>query len=290
LQPKSKGDEDKLNTSLARLMEEDQTVKYTRDEQTKEFILSGMGQVHIEVIVERMKRKFGVDVELREPKVPYKETIKGSTKVQGKYKKQSGGKGQYGDTWIELQPLPRGTGFEFVDKVVGGAIPRQYIPAVEKGIVEAMNQGTLAGYPVVDFRAILYDGSYHDVDSSEMAFKIAGSMGFKKGLEMCQPTLLEPIMKIEVIVPDEYMGDIMGDLNSRRGKIIGVESKGNNQVVKAAVPMAEILKYAPDLKSMTGGRGTFTVEYSHFEEVPAHLAPKIIELAKKEKEAAEKEK
>lgn len=284
LQPKSKGDEDKLNTSLARLMEEDQTVKYTRDEQTKEFILSGMGQVHIEVIVERMKRKFGVDVELKEPKVPYKETIKGTAKVQGKYKKQSGGKGQYGDTWLELAPLPRNAGFEFVDKIVGGAIPRQYIPAVEKGIVEAMNQGILAGYPVIDFRVMLYDGSYHDVDSSEMAFKIAGSMGFKKGLEMCQPTLLEPIMKIEVIVPDEYMGDIMGDLNSRRGKIIGVESKGNNQVVKASVPMAEILKYAPDLKSMTGGRGTFTIEFSHYEELPAHIATKVIEQAKKEKE------
>ncbi len=284
LQPKSKGDEDKLNTSLARLMEEDQTVKYTRDEQTKEFILSGMGQVHIEVIVERMKRKFGVDVELKEPKVPYKETIKGTAKVQGKYKKQSGGKGQYGDTWLELAPLPRNAGFEFVDKIVGGAIPRQYIPAVEKGIAEAMNQGILAGYPVIDFRVMLYDGSYHDVDSSEMAFKIAGSMGFKKGLEMCQPTLLEPIMKIEVIVPDEYMGDIMGDLNSRRGKIIGVESKGNNQVVKASVPMAEILKYAPDLKSMTGGRGTFTIEFSHYEELPAHIATKVIEQAKKEKE------
>ena len=284
LQPKSKGDEDKLNTSLARLMEEDQTVKYTRDEQTKEFILSGMGQVHIEVIVEKMKRKFGVDVELKEPKVPYKETIKGTTKVQGKYKKQSGGKGQYGDTWLELAPLPRNSGFEFVDKIVGGAIPRQYIPAVEKGIVEAMNQGILAGYPVIDFKVTLYDGSYHDVDSSEMAFKIAGSMGFKKGLEMCQPTLLEPITKIEVIVPDEYMGDIMGDLNSRRGKIIGVESKGNSQVVKATVPMAEILKYAPDLKSMTGGRGTFTIEFSHYEELPAHIAPKVIEQAKKERE------
>jgi len=284
LQPKSKGDEDKLNTSLARLMEEDQTVKYTRDEQTKEFILSGMGQVHIEVIVEKMKRKFGVDVELKEPKVPYKETIKGTTKVQGKYKKQSGGKGQYGDTWLELAPLPRNAGFEFVDKIVGGAIPRQYIPAVEKGIVEAMNQGILAGYPVIDFKVTLYDGSYHDVDSSEMAFKIAGSMGFKKGLELCQPTLLEPITKIEVIVPDEYMGDIMGDLNSRRGKIIGVESKGNSQVVKAAVPMAEILKYAPDLKSMTGGRGTFIIEFSHYEELPAHIAPKVIEQAKKERE------
>jgi len=284
LQPKAKGDEDKLNTSLARLIEEDQTIKYSRDEQTKEFILSGMGQVHIEVVVEKMKRKFGVEVDLKEPKVPYKETIKGTTKVQGKYKKQSGGKGQYGDTWLEIGPLPRGEGFEFVDKIVGGAIPRQYIPAVEKGIVEAMPQGILAGYPVTDVRVMLYDGSYHDVDSSEMAFKIAASMGFKKGLEQCNPTLLEPIMRIEVIVPDEFMGDIMGDMNSRRGKIIGVESKGSNQVVKAAVPMAEILKYAPDLRSMTGGRGSFMVEFSHYEEVPAHIAPKIIEQAKKEKE------
>lgn len=285
LHPKAKGDEDKLNMSLARLIEEDKTIRYSRDEQTKEFILSGMGQVHIEVIVERMKRKFGVEVELKEPKVPYKETIKATTKVQGKYKKQSGGKGQYGDTWLELAPLPKGSGFEFVDKIVGGAIPRQYIPAVEKGIVEAMNQGILAGYPVIDFKVTLYDGSYHDVDSSEMAFKIAASMGFKKGLEQCKPTLLEPIMKVEVIVPDENMGDIMGDLNSRRGKIIGVETKGSNQVVKASVPMAEILKYAPDLRSMTGGRGTFTMEFSHYEEVPGQIAEKIIEIAKKDKEA-----
>ncbi|HEX2966050.1 MAG TPA: elongation factor G [Syntrophorhabdaceae bacterium] len=289
LQPKAKGDEDKLNTSLARLIEEDQTIRYSRDEQTKEFLLSGMGQVHIEVIVEKMKRKFGVEVELKEPKVPYKETIKGTCKVQGKYKKQSGGKGQYGDTWLEMGPLPRGTGFEFIDKVVGGSVPRQYIPAVEKGIVEAMNQGMLAGFPVVDFKVALYDGSYHDVDSSEMAFKIAASMGFKKGLEQCRPVLLEPIMKIEVIVPDEYMGDIMGDMNSRRGKIIGVESRGSNQVVKAAVPMAEVLRYAPDLRSMTGGRGTFTMEFDHYEEVPGQIAEKIIDAAKREKEALEKQ-
>lgn len=288
LQPKAKGDEDKLNTSLARLIEEDQTIKYSRDEQTKEFLLSGMGQVHIEVIIDRMKRKFGVEVELKEPKVPYKETIKGTTKVQGKYKKQSGGKGQYGDTWLEMGPKPRGEGFEFVDKIVGGAIPRQYIPAVEKGIVEAMGQGILAGFPVIDFRVTLYDGSYHDVDSSEMAFKIAASMGFKKGLEMCKPALLEPIMKMEVIVPDENMGDIMGDMNSRRGKIMGVETKGSNQVVKAVVPMAEVLRYAPDLRSMTGGRGTFTMEFSHYEEVPGQIAEKIIEAAKREKEAQEK--
>jgi elongation factor G len=288
LHPKAKGDEDKLNTSLAKLIEEDQTIKYSRDEQTKEFLLSGMGQVHIEVIVEKMKRKFGVEVDLHEPKVPYKETIKGTTKVQGKYKKQSGGKGQYGDTWLEMSPLPKGSGFEFADKVVGGSVPRQYIPAVEKGIVEAMNQGMLAGFPVVDFRVALYDGSYHDVDSSEMAFKIAASMGFKKGLEQCKPVLLEPIMKMEVIVPDEHMGDIMGDMNSRRGKIIGVESSGNNQVVKAAVPMAEVLRYAPDLRSMTGGRGTFTMEFDHYEEVPAHISEKIIEAVRKEKEQQEK--
>ncbi|MBP1749090.1 MAG: translation elongation factor [Deltaproteobacteria bacterium] len=288
LQPKAKGDEDKLNTSLARLIEEDQTIKYSRDEQTKEFLLSGMGQVHIEVVVERMRRKFGVEVELRDPKVPYKETIKGTCKIQGKYKKQSGGKGQYGDTWLEIGPRQRGEGFEFVDKIVGGAIPRQYIPAVEKGIVEAMHQGILAGYPVIDFRVTLYDGSYHDVDSSEMAFKIAASMGFKKGLEQCKPVLLEPIMKMEVIVPDENMGDIMGDMNSRRGKIMGVETKGSNQVVKAVVPMAEVLRYAPDLRSMTGGRGTFIMEYSHYEEVPAQIADKIVDAAKREKEAQEK--
>ena len=288
LYPKSKGDEDKLNTSLSRLIEEDPSIRYSRDEQTKEFIISGMGQIHIEVLISRMKRKFGVDVELREPKVPYKETIKGRTKVQGKYKKQSGGKGQYGDCWLELEPLPHGSGFEFVDKIVGGSIPRQYIPSVEKGIVEAMDHGMLAGYPVIDFRATVYDGSYHDVDSSDMAFKIAASMGFKKGMEQSQPILLEPIMKVEVIVPEEFVGDIMGDMNSKRGKIIGVEAKGKNQVVKAVVPMAEMLRYAPDLRSMTGGRGTFTMEFSHYEEVPAHIAQKVIEQANKGKEAAEK--
>ncbi|MCX7857970.1 MAG: elongation factor G [Deltaproteobacteria bacterium] len=284
LRPKTKGDEDKLNSSLAKLMEEDLTIRYARDEQTKEFILSGMGQVHIEVIVERLKRKFGVEVELKEPKVPYKETIKGTAKAQGKYKRQSGGRGQYGDTWLEISPLPRGEGFVFEDKIVGGVIPKQYIPAVEKGVVEAMQQGILAGYPVTDVKVTLYDGSYHEVDSSEMAFKIAASMGFKKCMEMANPVLLEPIMKMEIIVPEENMGDVMGDLNSRRGKILGVEAKGNNQIIKAYVPMAEILKYAPDLRSMTGGRGTFTMEFSHYEEVPGHIAQKIIENAKKERE------
>jgi len=288
LHPKSKGDEDKLNTSLGRLIEEDPSIRYSRHEQTKEFIISGMGQIHIEVLAAKMKRKFGVDVELREPKVPYKETIKGRTKIQGKYKRQSGGRGQYGDCWLELEPLPHGAGFEFVDKIVGGVIPRQYIPSVEKGIVDAMEHGILAGYPVTDFRATVYDGSYHEVDSSDMAFKIAASMGFKKGMEQSQPTLLEPIMKVEVIVPEEFVGDIMGDMNSRRGKIMGVEAKGGNQIVKAVTPMAEMLKYAPDLRSMTGGRGTFTMEFSHYEEVPAHIAQKVIEQANREREAAEK--
>jgi elongation factor G len=208
--------------------------------------------------------------------------------VQGKYKKQSGGKGQYGDCWLELEPLPHGTGFEFVDKIVGGSIPRQYIPSVEKDIVEAMVHGILAGFPTTDFRATVYDGSYHDVDSSDMAFKIAASMGFKKGMEQSQPTLLEPIMKVEVLVPEEFVGDIMGDMNSKRGKIMGVEAKGKNQVVRAVVPMAEMLKYAPDLRSMTGGRGTFTMEFSHYEEVPAHISQKVIEAANKAREAAEK--
>lgn len=284
LRPKTKGDEDKLNASLSKLMEEDLTIRYARDEQTKEFILSGMGQVHIEVIVERLKRKFGVEVELKEPKVPYKETIKGIAKAQGKYKRQSGGRGQYGDTWLEVSPLPRGEGFVFEDKIVGGVIPKQYIPAVEKGVLEAMQQGILAGYPVTDVKVTLYDGSYHEVDSSEMAFKIAASMGFKKCMEMANPVLLEPIMKMEIIVPEENLGDVMGDLNSRRGKILGVEAKGNNQVIKAHVPMAEILRYAPDLRSMTGGRGTFTMEFSHYEEVPPHIAQKIIEQARKERE------
>jgi elongation factor G len=288
LHPKTKGDEDKLNISLARLIEEDPTIRYSRDELTKEFLLSGMGQVHVEVVVGKMKRKFGVDVELKEPKVPYKETIRGTTKVQGKYKRQSGGRGQYGDTWLEIGPLPKGQGFEFVDKVVGGSIPKQYIPSVEKGIVEAMETGILAGYPTTDFRVTLYDGSYHEVDSSDMAFKIAASMGFKKGMEQCQPVLLEPIMKLEILVPEDNVGDIMGDMNSRRGKIMGVEAKGKNQVVKAVAPMAEILKYAPDLRSMTGGRGTFTMEYSHFEEVPAHLSQKIVDAANKEREEKEK--
>lgn len=289
IEPRSRGDEEKIVSSINRLIEEDPTLTYRRDEQTKEMILSGTGQVHIEVTVEKMKRKFGVEVNLKTPKVPYKETIKKAKMgIQGRYKKQSGGRGQFGDVWLDVEPLPRGGGFEFADKIVGGVVPQQYRPAVEKGIIEAMEEGVLAGYPTVDLKVALVDGSYHTVDSSEMAFKIAGSMGFKKAVLECQPTLLEPIVNIDIEIPDEYMGDIIGDLNSRRGRVLGMDSKGSNQIVKASIPLAEILKYAPDLRSMTSGRGTFTYEFSHYEEVPAQIAEKVIAEAKKEKEAAEK--
>ncbi|HUU51138.1 MAG TPA: elongation factor G [Nitrospinota bacterium] len=282
--PKSKGDEEKVSTALTKLKEEDPTLKVERDSQTKELTISGMGQIHLEVIVEKLKRKFGVEVNMKTPKVPYKETIRKSCKVQGKYKKQSGGRGQYGDTRIEIEPLPRGKGFEFVNKIVGGVIPRQYVPAVEKGIVEAMGQGALAGYTVVDVKVTLYDGSFHSVDSSEMAFKIAGSLAFKKGVLQANPVLLEPIMNIEVVVPEEYMGDIIGDLNSKRGKISGVDSMNSNQKIKAQVPMAEILSYSSNLTSMTGGRGAFTMEFSHYEEVPGHISEVIIKEKGEKKE------
>jgi len=284
IEPKTRGDEDKIASSIHRLTEEDPTIAFTRNVETKEMILSGMGQVHIEVNIEKMKRKFGVEVNLNTPKVPYKETIKGKTNVQGKYKKQSGGRGQFGDCWIDIEPLPRGGGFIFEDKIVGGVIPGQYRPAVEKGIVEAAAKGVIAGYPVVDFKVALTFGSYHTVDSSEMAFKIAGSMAFQKGVEQCQPILLEPIVNINIEVPDEYMGDVIGDLNSRRGRVLGMETHGSNQVIKGQVPLAEILKYAPDLRSMTSGRGNFTYTESHYEEVPAFIAEKIIAESKKEKE------
>ncbi|MEI8172294.1 MAG: elongation factor G [Deltaproteobacteria bacterium] len=280
--PKSRGDEDKIVSSINRLLEEDPTLTFHRDEQTKEMILAGMGQIHIEVTIEKMKRKFGVEVTLKIPKVPYKETIKGKTNIQGKYKKQSGGRGQFGDAWLDIEPMPRSGGFEFVDRIVGGVIPQQYRPAVEKGIVEAMSEGVLAGYPVVDVKVSLVDGSYHTVDSSEMAFKIAGSLGFKKGVLACLPILLEPIVNIDIEIPDEYMGDVIGDLNGRRGKVLGMDSRGTNQIIKGQVPLSEILKYAPDLRSMTSGRGTFTYEHSHYEEVPPYISEKIIAESKKE--------
>jgi elongation factor G len=288
LEPKTKADEEKVPQGLHRMIEEDPTIELHRDPQTREFLLSGMGQVHIEVIVEKLKRKYGAEVELKAPKVPYKETIKASASAQGKYKKQSGGRGQYGDTWIKIDPLPHGKGFEFVDKIVGGAIPRNYIPAVEKGVREAMREGDLAGYPMVDVRVTLYDGSYHDVDSSDMSFKIAGSMGFKHAVEKAKPVILEPIMSMEVTVPDECMGDVIGDLNSRRGKVLGMDTKGHNQTIKARVPMAEVLKYAPDLRSITSGRGEFQLEFSHYEEIPPHLAERVIKEAKAASQAEHK--
>ena len=280
LEPKKQGEEDKVFSSFSKLIEEDPSLSLTRNAETKEILLSGVGSVHIEATAEKLKRKFGVEVNLKPPKVPYRETIKGTVKVQGKHKRQSGGRGQYGDTWLELEPLPKGSGFEFVDRIVGGAIPKQYIPSVEKGIAEAKNTGVLAGFPVVDFRVSLYDGSFHDVDSSDMAFKIAGSKGFKKGCEQANPTLLEPIMKMVVTVPEENMGDIIGDLNGRRGRVLGVEAEGRQQVITAHVPMTEVLLYAPDLISKTGGRGTYEMEFDHYEEVPPHQAEKIIAEAR----------
>ena len=286
--PKSKGDEDKVSSSLHRILEEDPTLKFQRDEETKEMLLSGMGQVHLEVTLDRLKRKFGVEVVMKTPKVPYRETIKVSTKVQGRYKKQSGGRGQYGDCYIEVEPLPRGGGFEFVDKIVGGAIPRQYIPAVEKGVIDAMREGVVAGFPIVDMKVMLYDGSYHTVDSSEMAFKIAGSMALKKAVQEAKPILLEPIMKVEVITPDDTLGAVIGDLNSKRGRVQGVEPQaGGNQRITSLVPMSEMLIYANQLHSLTSGRGLYSMEFSHYEEVPSHIAQKIVaerEAQKKEKE------
>lgn len=285
LEPKSKADEDKLPQGLHRMMEEDQTIAMHRDEETRDFILSGMGQQHIEIIVEKLKRKYGAEVVLKAPKVPYKETIRASASAQGRLKKQTGGRGQFGDTWLKVEPLQPGKGFEFVDQIVGGAIPRNYIPAVEKGVREAMAGGYLAGYQMVDVRVTLYDGSYHDVDSSDMAFKIAASMGFKNAIEKAKPVLLEPIMNMEISVPDECMGDVIGDLNSRRGKVLGMDTKGHTQVIKSRVPMSEVLKYAPDLRSITSGRGEFQMEFSHYEELPAHLSEKVIKEAKASKSA-----
>ena len=285
VEPKSKGDEEKAAQALARMMEEDPSLEMHRDPQTRELILSGVGQLHIEVVIERLKRKYGAEVELRAPKVPHKETIKGRAEAQGKLKKQTGGRGQFGDAWLKVEPLPRGAGFEFVDDIVGGVVPRQYIPAVEKGVREALNEGILAGFPIVDVKVTLYDGSYHEVDSSEMAFKIAASMGFKAALAKAKPVILEPIMSMEVVVPDDSMGDVIGDLNSRRGKVLGVDSKPGGQVIRSLVPMSEVLKYSPDLRSMTSGRGSFTIAFSHYEEMPAHLADRVIKEAEAAKAA-----
>ena len=274
--PKAQGEEDKVAQALRRLQEEDPSLDVHRDEQTADLIVGGLSQMHVESVLERMKRRFGVEVDLHKPHVPYRETITREAKAEGKHKKQSGGRGQYGDCWIRIEPLQRGAGFEFVDKIVGGAIPRQFIPAVEKGVQEAMIKGDIGGFPVVDVRVTLYDGKYHTVDSSEMAFKIAGSLGMKAALEKAGPVLLEPIMQVEVNVPEEAVGDVMGDLNSRRGRPLGMEAKGHNQVVRAEVPMAEMLTYAPDLRAMTGGRGDYTMDFLRYEEVPVHLTEKAV--------------
>src|SRR5947208_3220220 len=288
IQPKTRGDEDKISNALARIAEEDPTVHYHYDPETKQLLVAGVGSLHVEMVVERMKRKYNVDVNLLPPRIPYKETVKGRAEGQGKYKKQTGGRGQYGDVWLRVEPLPRGGGFEFVDDIFGGAVPRNYIPSVEKGVRDCMKKGILAGYPIVDLRVILYDGSSHDVDSSDMAFQIAASMGLQKVFMDARPILLEPIMTVEVTCPSDAAGDIIGDLNSRRGRIVGMEPAGETAVVRAAVPMAEMLTYESSLRSMTGGRGGYSMEFSHYEEVPAFLAEKIIKEAKAEKEKAEK--
>ena len=286
LEPKSKADVEKVSMGLHKLVEEDPSLEFVRNHETHEMILSGVGQLHVDVTFEKLKRKYGVEVNVHTPKVPYKETIRKVASAQGKYKKQTGGHGQYGDTWLKLEPLKRGAGFEFVNEIVGGAIPRNFIPAVEKGVVEAMHEGVLAGFPVVDARVILYDGSYHDVDSSEMAFKIAGSMGFKKAMEQAVPVLLEPVMMVEVHTPDECVGAVIGDLNGRRGRVQGTMPTGHGAVIKASVPLAEMLKYQLSLNSLTGGRATYSMDFLTYEEVPREQAGKVIEEQKAAKAAA----
>ncbi len=286
IEAKTRGDEDKLSTAIARIIEEDPTIRFARDEQTKEFLISGQGQLHVEIVVSKLKKKYGVDVILHPPKVPYRETITRPADAHGRHKKQSGGHGQFADCKITMEPLPRGGDFEFVDEIFGGSIPRQYIPAVEKGIQDARRKGFLAGFPVVDFRVRLKDGQYHDVDSSEMAFKIAGSMAFQQGMEAARPTLLEPIMHVDINAPSEYVGDLMGDLNSRRGRVEGVDAEEDTQTVHARVPLAEMLTYGSTLRSITQGRGSFHMEFSHYEEVPRNLQEKIIAESRKGGEGA----
>jgi len=280
IEPKSRGDEDKISTSMHRLEEEDPSIKYMRDPQTTELLLAGQGQLHIEVTVAKLKRRFGVEVNLKPPRIPYRETITTATEAHGRHKKQTGGHGQFGDCKIKVEPLPRGSNFEFVDDIFGGAIPRQFVPAVEKGIQDARMRGFLAGYPMVDFRATVFDGSFHPVDSNELSFKMAGSLAFKDAMTRARPTILEPIMQVEVYAPSDFAGDLMGDLNGRRGRIGGMDTRGTMTVIRAQVPMAEMLTYEQHLTSATGGRGSYHMEYSHYEEVPQMLQAKIISAAK----------
>ncbi len=290
IEPKARGDEEKISTALHRIIEEDPTIRYSRDPQTHELLLAGQGQMHIEVTVAKLKRRFGVEVNLKLPRIPYLETITASAEANGRHKKQTGGHGQFGDCTIKMEPLPRGSDFEFVDEIFGGAIPQQFRPAVEKGIQETRVRGYLAGYPVVDFRVTLLDGKFHAVDSNELSFKMAGRIAFKDAMTRCRPTILEPIMNVEVYVPSDFAGDIMGDINGRRGRVAGMEQRASMTVVKAQVPMSEMLTYEQTLTATTGARGTYKMEFSHYEEVPTHLQTKIIAAAKAAKgEGAEDE-
>jgi elongation factor G len=283
IEPKTRGDEDKISQALHRIMEEDPVLRVSRDAQTHEMLLSGMGQLHVEVVVGKLRKRYKVEVNLKKPKIPYRETIKGSAEGHGRHKKQTGGHGQFGDCKIRMKPLPRGSDFNFVDDIFGGSIPKNFIPAVEKGIQEARQRGFVAGYPMVDFQVELYDGQYHDVDSSELSFKIAGSLAFKDAVAKCRPTLLEPIMKVEIAVPEDYAGAVMGDLSSRRGRPQGMEPQGTLQVIRAEVPLAEMLAYDADLTSMTGARGSYHMTLSHYDEVPGHLQEKIVNAARSER-------
>ena len=286
---KTRNDEDRMGNAIHKILEEDQSLRFYRDPQTKEFLLAGSGQQHVEIIVSRLKKRYNVDVQLHAPKIPYRETVRGRADVQGRHKKQTGGHGQFGDCWIRLEPLPRGGKFEFANEVFGGAIPRNFIPAIEKGIVETAEKGYLAGYPVVDFKVVVYDGSYHDVDSSEMSFKLAARKAFKAAMEQAKPALLEPVMNVEVQAPVEFAGDLMGDMNGRRGRISGMDTKGGTQIIKAHVPMSEMLNYQNDLISMTQGRATFHMEFDHYDFVPGPQAEKIVAAAKAAKTGEEEE-
>jgi elongation factor G len=289
IEAKSRNDEDRMGNGVHRILEEDQSLRFYRDPQTREFLLAGAGQQHVEIVVSRLKKRYGVDVTLKAPKIPYRETIRGFADVQGRHKKQTGGHGQFGDCWIKMEPLPRGGKFEFHNEIFGGAIPRNFIPAVEKGIVEAAENGFLAGFPMVDFKVTVYDGSYHDVDSSELAFKLAARKAFKAAMQQAKPALLEPVMNVEIQAPVEYAGDLMGDLNGRRGRISGMDTKGSTQFIRAQVPMAEMLNYQNDLTAMTQGRASFTMEFDHYDFVPQLQADKIIAAAKAAKAGQEEE-
>jgi elongation factor G len=289
IEAKSRNDEDRMGNAVHRILEEDQSLRFYRDPQTREFLLAGSGQQHVEIVVSRLKKRYGVDVALKAPKIPYRETVRGTADVQGRHKKQTGGHGQFGDCWIKMEPLARGAKFEFANEIFGGSIPRNFIPAVEKGIIEAAENGFLAGFPMVDFKVTVYDGSYHDVDSSELAFKLAARKAFKAAMQHAKPALLEPIMNVEIQAPVEYAGDLMGDLNSRRGRIAGMETRGSSQFIRAQVPMAEMLNYQNDLTAMTQGRASFTMEFDHYDFVPQLQSDKIIAAAKAAKAGEEEE-